>query len=148
MNNLLHKFDTNYILNQLNRHEIGPANTTSNSIVRSCFPTAISFEGFMWAKFTFSGLQITIVILESKSEHQIHRILKIGRHSKYKKPACVFLRLIHWKKVVCVPFFFRLGNGTRKLEYPLQPSFVFPLRKSTYERASTWHGEALPSQCV
>lgn len=81
MNNLLHKFDTNYILNQPNRHEISPANTTSNSIVKSCFPTksaAISFEGFMCAKFTFSGLQITIVILESKSEHQIHRILEMN----------------------------------------------------------------------
>ena len=82
MNNLLHKFDTNYILNQPNRHEISSANTTSiRSIAKSCFPTksaAISFEGLMCAKFTFSGLQITIVILESKSEHQIHRILEMN----------------------------------------------------------------------
>ena len=66
------------ILNQPNRHEISPAN---NSIVKSCFPTksaAISFEGFMCAMFTFSGLQIAIVILESKSKHQIHRILEIN----------------------------------------------------------------------
>ena len=52
MNDLLHKFDTNYILNQPSRHRISPANTTSNSIVKSCFPTksaTIAFEGFMCA---------------------------------------------------------------------------------------------------
>ena len=68
-----------HILNQPNRHEISPANTTL--IVKSCFPTksaAISFEGFLCAMFTFSGLQIAIVILESKSEHQIQRILEMN----------------------------------------------------------------------
>ena len=91
MNNLFHKFDTNYILNyilnQPNRHEISPANTTSNPIVKSYFPTksaTISSEGFRCAKFTFSGLQIPIVILESKSEHQIHRILEMNNRPTFE----------------------------------------------------------------
>ena len=72
MNNLSHKFDTNYILNQPNRHEISPANTTSNSIVEKLFSYKIGshlFRRIYVRNVYFAGLQTAIVILVSKSEH-------------------------------------------------------------------------------
>ena len=40
-----------------------------------------------------------------------------GVQKNYRLPSSVSPTF--QKGCVCVPFFFRLGNGTRKLEYPL-----------------------------